>query len=54
MPEPNFPDFKELFYDQQARLADTIDQLRNLVIKMQNDMRIAEELVVADENEPEE
>lgn len=50
MPEPDYC-FKTVFYDSQARLADTVDALKRIVLKIEEDMRIAEELVIADESE---
>ncbi|MDE5753758.1 MAG: hypothetical protein K2H89_04360 [Oscillospiraceae bacterium] len=43
--------FKDIFYDSQARLADTVDALKRIIFKIEEDMRIAEELVIADESE---
>lgn len=43
--------FKDIFYDSQARLADTVDALKKIILKIEEDMRIAEELVIADESE---
>ncbi|MDE6730169.1 MAG: hypothetical protein K2J71_05275 [Oscillospiraceae bacterium] len=43
--------FKAIFYDSQARLADTVDALKQIILKIEEDMRIAEELVIADESE---
>ena len=50
MPEP---DYKTIFYRSQSKFCDAIDQLREVVLRMEESLRELEELVIADDNEPE-
>ncbi|MBR7085262.1 MAG: hypothetical protein IKI37_08820 [Oscillospiraceae bacterium] len=44
------PDYKELFYESQAELADIAEELKQLVLKIESNMRIAEEKVISEDN----
>ena len=44
------PDYKELFYKSQAELADIAEELKQLVLKSESNMRIAEEKVISEDN----
>ena len=42
------PDYKELFYQSQAELADIAEELQKLVLKIQSNMRKAEEEIISE------
>ena len=42
------PDYKELFYESQAQLADIEEELKKMVLKIQTVMRESEEKVISD------
>ena len=44
------PDYKELFYESQAELADIAEELKRLVLKIESNMRIAEEKVISEDD----
>ena len=44
------PDYKELFYKSQAELADIAEELRQLVLKIESNMRTAEEKVISEDD----
>lgn len=48
MPEP---DYKIIFYCSQSKFCDAIDQLRGIILKLEQDMRDLEEMVISDESE---
>ncbi len=43
------PDYKELYYESQARLADLEEELKRLVLKIQSVMRESEEKILEDD-----
>lgn len=43
-------DYKELFYESQAELADIAEELKRLVLKIESSMRTAEEKVISEDN----
>ena len=43
-------DYKELFYESQAELADIAEELKRLVLKIESNMRIAEEKVISEDD----
>jgi len=42
------PDYKELFYQSQAELADIEEELKRMVLKIQRVMREAEEEIISE------
>jgi len=42
------PDYKELFYESQAQLADIEEELKRMALKIQTIMRESEEKVISD------
>jgi len=42
------PDYKELYYESQAKLADIEEDLKKMVLRIQNIMRESEEKVISD------
>ena len=44
------PDYEKLFYESQAQLADIIDELKKLTLKVQDAMLDAEEKIISDES----
>jgi len=45
------PDYKKLYYQSQAQLADIADMLKKIVLNIQQDMRESENLVISDEKQ---
>ena len=43
-------DYKELFYESQAELADIAEELKRLVLKIESSMRTAEEKVISEDD----
>lgn len=48
------PDYKKLYYESQAQLANVVDELRKLVFTIQQDMRDSEESIISDESNEQE
>ena len=42
------PDYKELFYESQAQLADIEEELKRLVLKIRAVMRESEEKIISE------
>ena len=45
------PDYKELFYESQAELANLEEKLKKIVLEIQSFMRDAEEKVISEEEQ---
>ncbi|MDE5769926.1 MAG: hypothetical protein K2H29_10985 [Oscillospiraceae bacterium] len=43
-------DYEKLFYESQAQLADIIDELKKLTLKVQDAMLDVEEKIISDES----
>ena len=46
------PDYKELYYESQAQLADIEEELKKMVLKIQAVMRASEEKVISENENP--
>lgn len=45
------PDYKELFYESQAELADMEERLKQMILEIRSFMRRCEEKVISEDDE---